>query len=71
MKDTSEKQLQVRFSRSSQNVWGIGILEPLGHRVHREDLVDFSVVYVRCLSDLCEKFFAFLQASRNFMNIPG
>ena len=33
-------------------------------------LGDLSVVSVRCLCDLCEKFFAFLQPSRKSMNNP-
>jgi hypothetical protein len=71
MKDTSEKQLQERFSQSSQRDQGIGIHKLLDHRVHREQLGDLSVVYVHCLCDPCEKFFAFLQPFRNFMNNPG
>jgi hypothetical protein len=34
-------------------------------------LGDLSVASVRCLGDLCEKFLAFLQPSRKFMNNPG
>jgi len=39
--------------------------------VHREYLGDLSVVSVRCLCDLCEKFFACLQPSGKFMNNAG
>ena len=71
MRDAREKQLQERFSQSSQSDKGIGILEPLDHRVHREYLGDLSVVSVRCLCELCEKFFACLQPSGKFMNNAG
>jgi hypothetical protein len=32
---------------------------------------NLSVVSVHCLCNLCEKFLAFLQPSRKFMNNPG
>jgi inhibitor of KinA sporulation pathway (predicted exonuclease) len=34
-------------------------------------LGNISVASACCLSDLCEKFFAFLQPSTRFMNNPG
>jgi len=71
MKGTSEKQLQERFSQSSQSAQDIGIPEPVDDRVHREHLGDLSVASVRCLCDLCEKFFAFLLPSGKIMNNPS
>jgi hypothetical protein len=68
MRAIGEGQAYRHFTQSSRSALGIGVIEAVEHRVHKEDIENLSVVSVVYLCDLCVKFFAFHGC---FMNHPG